>query len=47
MSSDLAKTYDPASVEPEAYRVWLEEKCFHPDPAAPASRIASSFRRRM
>jgi len=35
MSSDLAKTYDPASVEPEAYRVWLEEKCFHPDPAAP------------
>jgi valyl-tRNA synthetase len=35
MSSDLAKTYDPAAVEPEAYRVWLEEKCFHPDPAAP------------
>jgi valyl-tRNA synthetase len=35
MPSDLPKTYDPSSVESEAYRVWLDEKCFHPDPAAP------------
>src|ERR1700722_19449536 len=35
MSTELAKTYEPAAVEAEAYRTWLEEKCFHADPAAP------------
>src|SRR3954469_25201694 len=32
MSTELAKTYDPASVEPEALRVWADEKCFHAEP---------------
>ena len=35
MNTELAKAYDPSAVEAEAYRVWLEEKCFHADPAAP------------
>ncbi|HEX2971884.1 MAG TPA: valine--tRNA ligase, partial [Tepidisphaeraceae bacterium] len=34
MSTELAKTYDPASVEAEAYAVWIGEKCFHGDPNA-------------
>ena len=32
---ELPKTYDPAAVESEAYRVWLEERCFHAEPDAP------------
>ena len=28
MSTELAKTYEPAAVEAEAYQVWLDEKCF-------------------
>jgi valyl-tRNA synthetase len=36
MSSEaLAKTYDPATVEAQTYRVWLEEHCFDADPAKP------------
>jgi valyl-tRNA synthetase len=35
MSTELSKTYDPAAVEAETNRVWLEEKCFAADPAAP------------
>ena len=35
MSSELSKTYDPAAVEAEAYRVWIEEKAFAADPASP------------
>ncbi len=35
MSGEISKTYDPASIEAEAYRVWLEERCFAADPAAP------------
>jgi valyl-tRNA synthetase len=31
--SELAKTYDPAAVEAETYRVWLEENCFLADPS--------------
>ncbi len=31
---ELPKNYDPSAVESEAYRVWLEEKCFHAEPAA-------------
>src|ERR1700722_7391617 len=29
--SDLSKNYEPAAVEAEANRVWLEEKCFQAD----------------
>ncbi|MGE5609588.1 MAG: valine--tRNA ligase [Bacillota bacterium] len=35
MTTELAKTYDPASVEAEAYAVWMGEKCFHGNPNAP------------
>ncbi|HEY8666205.1 MAG TPA: valine--tRNA ligase [Tepidisphaeraceae bacterium] len=35
MTTDLAKTYEPAAVEAQAYRVWMEEKAFEADPAAP------------
>ena len=35
MSSELAKTYDPAAVEAETYKTWLDEKRFAGDPAAP------------
>src|SRR5580693_3116464 len=35
MSDELAKSYDPAAVESVAYQVWLDEKCFHADPAGP------------
>ena len=34
-ATELAKTYDPAAVEAEAYRVWTDEKCFAGDPAKP------------
>src|ERR1019366_2572020 len=32
-TTELPKTYEPAAVETEANRVWLEEKCFQADPA--------------
>jgi valyl-tRNA synthetase len=35
MSGEIAKTYDPASIERDAYRVWLEERCFAADVNAP------------
>jgi valyl-tRNA synthetase len=35
MSGEIAKTYDPASIERDAYRVWLEERCFAADVTAP------------
>jgi valyl-tRNA synthetase len=35
MSEEIAKTYDPASIEAEIYPIWLAEKCFAADPAAP------------
>jgi valyl-tRNA synthetase len=34
-TADLAKTYDPAAVEAEAYRVWTDENCFAGDPTKP------------
>jgi valyl-tRNA synthetase len=40
MSAELSKTYDPAAVEAEANRVWLEEKCFAADPKAPGEAYA-------
>src|SRR6059058_692153 len=35
MSTELAKTYDPSSVEPAADKVWLEERLFHAEPSDP------------
>ncbi|MGA2439405.1 MAG: valine--tRNA ligase [Tepidisphaeraceae bacterium] len=35
MSGEIPKTYDPASIEAQANRVWLEERCFAADPASP------------
>jgi valyl-tRNA synthetase len=35
VSTELSKTYDPAAVEAETTRIWLEEKCFAADPAGP------------
>src|SRR5579863_1203183 len=40
MSADIARTYDPASVEAQANRVWLEERLFSADPAAPGEPYA-------
>ena len=37
MSTDLPKTYDPASVELQAYDVWIEERAFAADPSAPGT----------
>jgi len=33
--SDLPKTYDPSVIEPEANRVWMDEKLFHAEPGDP------------
>ena len=35
MSGETAKNYDPAAIEAQANRVWMEEKCFAADPSAP------------
>lgn len=35
MSTELPKTYDPSTVEPETYRVWTEEGLFTADPSKP------------
>src|SRR3954464_14664314 len=35
MPTELPKTYDPAFIEPEAHRLWMDEKLFHADPKAP------------
>ena len=35
MSAELPKTYDPAFIEPEANRVWMEENLFHAEPTDP------------
>ncbi|HEX8524471.1 MAG TPA: valine--tRNA ligase [Tepidisphaeraceae bacterium] len=37
MSSELPKAYDPASVEPAADQVWLDEKLFHAEPSNPGA----------
>src|SRR5580658_4985807 len=34
------QAYEPSAVEAETYRVWLEEKCFEADPAAPGEPYA-------
>jgi valyl-tRNA synthetase len=34
-TTELSKTYEPASIEAAAYQVWTDEKCFHPDAADP------------
>src|SRR5688500_20326608 len=38
--TDLPKTYDPATVEPEANRVWTDEKLFHAEPTDPGDPYA-------
>ena len=35
MSDQISKTYDPASIEAPIYKMWLDEKCFHPQPTDP------------
>ncbi|HZL34387.1 MAG TPA: valine--tRNA ligase [Tepidisphaeraceae bacterium] len=35
MNTELSPKYDPSAVETQAYRVWMEEGCFHADPARP------------
>ena len=30
--TEFPKNYDPAAVESQAYKVWIEENCFHADP---------------
>src|SRR3954447_12161728 len=40
MSTQLSKTYEPASVEIEALRVWNEEHLFHAEPEAPGKPCA-------
>src|ERR1700712_737444 len=34
MSTELPKTYDPASIEADTYKMWLDEKGFHAEPSA-------------
>src|SRR5690348_17130686 len=34
MSTELPKSYDPAYIEPEANRLWVEERLFHAEPSA-------------
>ncbi len=38
--TDLPKTYDPAALEPEANRVWTDEKLFHAEPTDPGEPYA-------
>ncbi len=35
MTAELAKAYDPASVQDEVAKVWDDEKCFHAEPTDP------------
>jgi valyl-tRNA synthetase len=34
MSGEISRNYDPASIEAEASRIWMDEKCFAADPLA-------------
>ena len=34
-STELPKAYEPASVEPQVYQTWLDEKAFVADPTQP------------
>ena len=40
MAADLPKTYVPSAVESEAYKVWLDENCFHAEPTDPGTPYA-------
>ena len=35
MSGEISRNYDPGSVEAQASRIWIEERCFAADPHAP------------
>src|SRR5829696_3101449 len=39
-SAELSKAYAPAAVEPEAIRVWTEERAFHAEPTDPGDPFA-------
>src|SRR5579862_1446217 len=34
MNTELSSKYDPSAVESQAYKVWMDEKCFRADPSA-------------
>src|ERR1700732_5638057 len=34
MSAEISTAYEPKSVEEKWYRIWLEQKCFHANPAS-------------
>jgi valyl-tRNA synthetase len=34
MSGEIARNYDPASIEAQASRIWIDERCFAADPKA-------------
>src|SRR5688500_9226776 len=40
MSTELSKAYNPAAVEHEAYRVWMDERLFHAEPTDPGDPYA-------
>src|SRR5438034_452965 len=40
MSSELPKTYDNKAVEPQANRMWTEERLFHAEPTDPGEPYA-------
>src|SRR5688572_13190356 len=40
MSTELPKAYDPKTVEPQANRVWTDEKLFHAEPTDPGDPYA-------
>src|SRR5688572_19260773 len=40
MSTELPKTYDPKTVEPQANRVWTDERLFHAEPTSPGDPYA-------
>src|SRR6187431_3533103 len=40
MSTELPKAYNPAAVEPEAYRTWMTERDFHAEPTDPGEPYA-------
>jgi valyl-tRNA synthetase len=40
MASELAKAYDPTTVQREVSAVWTDEKCFHAEPTDPGEPYA-------
>jgi valyl-tRNA synthetase len=40
MSTELAKTFDPATTQQEALRLWQEQNAFHAEPSDPGKPYA-------